>query len=122
MPDLLDTARTLMERPDLAAAGVWQRAAAFLARQELEASLIRLWVTNLPGVERSSTTTQLACLEYLSPDPDLAADVRAAWNALSRACHHHQYELAPTAPELAYWITQVEHLSIALKQTEARAR
>ena len=120
MPDLLDTARTLIERPDLGAAGVWQRAAAFLARQELEASLVRLWITNLPGVERSSTTTQLACLEYLSPDPDLAADVRAAWNALSRACHHHHYELAPTAPELNHWINQVEHLSAALGKSEPR--
>ncbi len=29
------------------------------------------------------------------------------WGALSRACHHHSYELAPTAGELEGWITWV---------------
>ena len=29
-----------------------------------------------------------------------AASTAAAWSDLSRACHHHPYELAPTANEL----------------------
>lgn len=120
MPELLDTARTLIERPDIGQPGVWRRAAALLARQELEVALMQLWITNIPGVERSSTATQLACLDYLSPDPELAADVRSAWHALSRACHHHHYELPPTAPELLHWIRQVEHLSEALDRSTPR--
>ena len=31
---------------------------------------------------------------------DLARETAAAWSDLSRACHHHPYELAPTANEL----------------------
>ena len=36
------------------------------------------------------------------------ARLHETWGALSRACHHHPYELAPTAAELARWIEVVE--------------
>ena len=36
------------------------------------------------------------------------AQLHEAWGALSRACHHHPYELAPTAGELSGWIEAVE--------------
>lgn len=118
--ELLAVARDLIDRPSTGPEGTWPKAAALLARQELEAALTRLWETNVLGVERSSMRTQLACLDYLSPDPDLSADVRAAWHALSRACHHHQFELAPTAPELHHWLDQVEHLTSALDRARSR--
>ena len=51
---------------------------------------------------------QLICLREYLDDDDLAGRVHHAWNALSRACHHHPYELAPTAGELAAWLETVE--------------
>jgi hypothetical protein len=53
---------------------------------------------------------QLACLEHYLRDAELVRGVRTAWAALSRACHHHPYELAPTAPELAHWLDAVDGL------------
>jgi hypothetical protein len=113
---LLEAARELVRRPDAGPAGVWPRAAAFLARQALEEALDRLWDARLPDMRRASRATQLACLSVASSDLELASEVRAAWHALSRACHHHQYELAPTAPELEAWFGQVERLVAALER------
>lgn len=111
-------ARDLIARPDAGPAGVWPRAAAFLARQALEDALDRTWRRLLPGMDRASRASQLACLAFASPDPELAWAVRSAWHWLSRACHHHQYELAPTAPELDHWISQVEMLVDRLDQID----
>jgi hypothetical protein len=36
--------------------------------------------------------------------------VAHAWAALSHACHHHPYELSPTAEELERWMDTVEAL------------
>lgn len=115
---LIRAARELITRPDIGPAGVWPRAAAFLARQALEEALDELWLGNMPGVEMASRASQLACLSYASADRELADGVRIAWSALSRACHHHPYELAPTAGELDHWITQVERLVTTLQQSE----
>ena len=57
----------------------------------------------------------MLCLGQVIEDEALVADVRAAWSSLSRACHHHHYELAPTAAELEGWIQQTEHLLAALE-------
>jgi hypothetical protein len=54
--------------------------------------------------------TQLICLRSYLEDPRLAARVGHAWSALSRACHHHAYELAPTSGELHAWFTVVSEL------------
>jgi hypothetical protein len=53
---------------------------------------------------------QLVCLRLYLRDPDLAARAGHAWSALRRACHHHPYELAPTAMELRGWLTVVGEL------------
>jgi hypothetical protein len=84
--------------------------------QALEEALDRLWDARLPDMRRASRATQLACLSVASSDLELASEVRAAWHALSRACHHQQYELAPTAPELEAWFGQVERLVGALER------
>jgi hypothetical protein len=36
-------------------------------------------------------------------DADAALVARTAWRGLSRAMHHHTYELAPTVTELRGW-------------------
>ena len=115
---LVGWARELIARSDIGPAGVWPRAAAFLARQALEDTLDELWLSNMPGVEKASRASQLACLSYASPDRELADGVRIAWSGLSRACHHHAYELAPTTAELDHWISQVERLVDTLAKSK----
>lgn len=87
----------------------------FLGHQALEEALRDLWrgrpVTQ--GVERCSMRTQLLCLPtYL--DPGLAVRVGWAWSALSQACHHHAYDIAPTAAELRRWLEVVADLVVGL--------
>lgn len=109
--DLLDTARELLARPDAKAKGIWPRAAAHLCRQALEASLDQFWSQRLPDMENvHSMRAQLICLPtYFEPDA-LAREIAYAWSALSAACHHCTYELAPTAAELTQWIDTVASL------------
>jgi hypothetical protein len=58
----------------------------------------------------------LLCLPaYLNDKQDLARRVAYAWSGLSRASHHHAYELPPTSSELAAWIDTVEELTEQLK-------
>jgi hypothetical protein len=96
---LLQAARRLLERPDARTVGLWPRAAAYLTRQALELLLDELWKKRAPGTEETSTRAQLICLpSYV--ENNLSGRVSYTWNALSHACHHHSYELAPTATEL----------------------
>jgi hypothetical protein len=54
---------------------------------------------------------QLICLKSYLDDDELAARARHTWSALRRACHHHPYELAPTATELRDWLSVVDELA-----------
>ena len=98
--EVLALARRLLHKPEARTAGLWPRAAALLARQSLEMALAQYWKTARPGLELCNTTAQLLCLREYWPDRDEAGRVHLAWVVLSRACHHHPYELAPTAIEL----------------------
>lgn len=114
--ELLAEARRLVERPDAATAGVWPRAAALLARQALEQAMAGLWSgrPEADGLAQSSMRSQLLCLTaYL--DPDVATRAAYLSAALSRACHYHPYELAPTAPELTRWLTETAELLTSMR-------
>ena len=100
----------LLRRADPATAGLWPRASALLALQALEASLLRLWERRTLDLQGCSMRTQLICLRSYLEDAKLAARTGHAWSALSRACHHHPYELAPTAGELQSWFSVVSEL------------
>ena len=53
--------------------------------------------------------SQVLCLTaYL--DHDTATRTAYLLAALSRACHYHPYELAPTAAELTSWLDEAAHL------------
>jgi hypothetical protein len=107
---LVTAARSLLLRPDPRTAGIWPRGAALLARQALESALEELWQRRAPGLEQCSARAQLLCLPEYLRQGDLAERVAYAWSGLSRACHHHAYELPPTAAELESWIEIVEEL------------
>jgi hypothetical protein len=92
----LSLARTLLAK------GAPRRAVALLARQALEEAMDAYWKTkNLPFDPRTGRRQQLICLrEYLEHDRPLAGRVHHTWATLSRASHHHIYELPPTVGEL----------------------
>jgi hypothetical protein len=88
--------------------GSWPRAVALLGRQALETALDRLWIQAAPGMESCSTHAQFLCLSTYLNDQALAAHVAHAWMALSRATHHHSYELSPSHDELARWLATID--------------
>lgn len=107
--DLIDHAHRLIRATETYEV-VWPRAVALLTRQALEEALADLWRYPYPGMEDASWSTQLACLDEVLDDDTLVGEIRMAWVWLSRACHHHHYELDPTAAELDRWIRQTERL------------
>lgn len=114
MTDLLAAARRLVDQPASGTGGLWPRAAALLARRALEDGLDEMWARRAPGLERASARAQLACLPDYLDDRELAAEAAYAWSSLSRACHHHAYELGPTAGELRAHFAVVERLLAAV--------
>jgi hypothetical protein len=119
--ELLLAAKRLIQRPDAATAGLWPRAAALLARQALELAVAALWTARpqAAGLGKCSMRSQLLCLTaYLGQDTATRAGYLSA--ALSRACHYHPYELAPTAAELTGWLDEASDL-VSLMQARAQA-
>ena len=108
--ELLELADQLLRRADPATRGLWPRASAILARQALETSVRTLWERQAPDLRACSMRTQLICLRTYLGDADLAIRAGHAWAVLSRASHHHAYELAPTADELQGWFPAVLEL------------
>lgn len=105
--ELLQSARTLIDRVSIDTSGLWPRAAVLLTRQSLEVALKTYWSAKARGAEECSTTAQLLCLGAYCGDDDLARRAGQVWAALSRASHAHPYELAPTCDELLTWIDTV---------------
>ena len=106
---LLKWANELTTTPLDATKGRWSRVAAMLGRQALEDAMKRLWVATAPGVQDSSMRAQLLCLGAYADD-ELADRVSYAYAELTRACHHHPYELSPTAGEITGWLGDVAAL------------
>ncbi|RBY75814.1 hypothetical protein DQ238_18890 [Geodermatophilus sp. TF02-6] len=114
--ELLAQADQLLRHGSSDAGGWWPRTAAFLIRAALELELRAFWDRAEPGTEGAPMRAQLLVLATRTPPgAGTARDVAAAWHALSRACHHHPYELAPTAAELRAWHADVAGLSSALR-------
>jgi hypothetical protein len=109
---LLAVARDLQRRRD-EMVGIWPRAVAVVTRQALEEIIELVLATRASGVERCSARAQLLCLPVYAPT-EAAREASYLWAALSRACHHHPYELSPTAEELEAWLTAVERLQDSL--------
>jgi len=109
--EILGMARQLLDRASPETAGLWPRAAALLGRQALEISLDDFWGRRKMALIACPTRPQLICLREYLGDDDLAGRLHHAWNALSRACHHHPYELAPTVGELRGWMDVVDEFA-----------
>jgi hypothetical protein len=100
-------ARELLERATPETAGLWPRAAALLARQALEMAPREYWKERLSGMADLPFRPQLVCLRSVMKPASAAVEMGHAWAALSRACHHHPYELAAGGEELAGWLSAV---------------
>jgi hypothetical protein len=120
--ELLAHAYDVLEDPPRALEGRWPRAVALLARQALETSLTELWQKRDVKMGWATERAQLLCVQPVLGDGRVAADATLAWNALSRACHAHPYDLPPTAVELAGWLEAVDALRRAVDAIPARAR
>lgn len=107
--DLLDAADELVTTVVAGTRGMWPRSAAFLIRLALEQSLDELWGAVQPGLAECSMRAQLLCLPLYVGEVS-ARRAGAAWSELSRACHYHTYELAPTAVELRHWHDEVAEI------------
>jgi len=112
--ELLQSADLILSEPRSGSAGVWPRAAALLARQAIETAMLEFWLLRAPGVEWCSTHAQLLCLPDYVRDREVAESASLAWNSLSRVCHHHPYELLPTAVELRALLDTARRLIAAL--------
>ena len=98
--EIIDAADALVEPRNSSRVQGWPRIAAVLCRHAIEEALRQYWSLREPGLDRCSGRAQLLCLTVYLRDRDLGRETLSAWSDLSRACHHHAYELAPTAEEL----------------------
>lgn len=96
------------------------RVATVLARQAIEQAMEDFWLLRESGVNQSSARVRLLCLrEYLS-DEELARDVAYAFHALSRLCHHHPCELAPTERDLRPLLETARVFAAEIERQTAR--
>ncbi len=109
---LLDYADELLDG-SIALGARGTRTAALLARCALEDWLNEQSATwSPPGTNRPTTNSKLVVLSALRGG-ELGDCAKAAWHALSRACHHHAYELQPSAAEVKRLVTEVRNLDTA---------
>lgn len=102
----LAVAHRFLHDPGLVEPGVWPRACTWLIRLALEHAVDDFWTAHRPEVATASRRAQLLVLTR-TVDADLGRRGTELWHVLSRAAHHHAYELAPTAAELREWHGEV---------------
>lgn len=78
------------------------RMVCWLLRSALEQSFVHLARAREVELGTATGKSRLTCLASLYQDdaPELAGEAEAAWARLSRAVHHHAYELSPTVSEV----------------------
>jgi len=114
-PQLLHIAGQLLVQPPTSMRRCWQRGCAALTRLALEQGLQRYWQRSAAGVAHLPMRHQFLVLELdRFGGPGQARMARTVWHGLSRAMHHHTYELPPTTAELQGWHREVSALLAAL--------
>jgi hypothetical protein len=111
----LAAAQRLLDRQDAKTAGIWPRAAALLARQALEQGLEEYWRSRGVALDTLATRPQLICLPRYLGNKDLAGRAAHTWSSLTRACHHHPYDLPPGHAELGNWLASVGDILTAME-------
>ncbi|WP_327109875.1 hypothetical protein OHB12_18660 [Nocardia sp. NBC_01730] len=117
----LDTVDRLLAGSVTDAGGLWSRATVWILRIALEQCVDELWMRLAPALIRCPMRAQLIALRAFA-GPEVAARVAALWAALSRAAHHHDYELAPSVTDLRRWREQTVALAAELAAVDAHRR
>jgi hypothetical protein len=107
--EMLVYAHALTQQHASGTRGLWPRASALLGRMALERAVSAELARHDPMLPGATMRSQLLCYRMYQGD-DLAQAAAEAWAGLSRACHHHPYELAPTSAELLGWLDQVDRV------------
>lgn len=89
--------------------GHWPRCSVWLCRTALERAVHSAWLRRYPGVEIHEMRTQLLALAKVV-DADTQRRAGVLWDVLSRAGHHHHYELTPTTAEIRTWLAETRTL------------
>jgi hypothetical protein len=97
--DLLGLADAILDGSITVPGASAARGAAVIARQVLEEAVERRCQELAGTMARPTGRSQLILLRELD-DPEIAAKAQVAWDGLSRACHHHSYELQPSVGEV----------------------
>lgn len=105
---LLASARAVLDRTLAVPPAQATRTAALLGRIALE-HIVTDDCTRLGLVTRPTMRSKLICVRVLL-DVERGQLAGFAWAGLSNACHHHAYELAPTAGEVAHLLDMVDRL------------
>lgn len=105
---LLAMCRTLVDSQDWALSFWGGRGGAALARQAIELSLEEFWAIRSMPMRYASSRGQFLALRLYFPDPLVTTEGYVTWALLSRACHHHPYELQPTRDEVLAWVEAAE--------------
>ncbi|MBF6299347.1 hypothetical protein IU459_17610 [Nocardia amamiensis] len=114
----LETVDLLLAGAVTDAGGLWSRATAWILRIALEQAVDEVWLRLAPALVRCPMRAQLIALRAFA-GPDVAARVAVLWAALSRAAHHHDYELAPSVTDLRRWREQTLALAAELAAVDA---
>ena len=86
------------------------RTAALLARSVLEEWLDEQSASwSSPALGFATTRSKIVALGAIR-SPALGERTRRVWHALSRAVHHHAYELQPAASEIRHLVGEVREL------------
>ncbi len=85
------------------------RAASWIARASLETAVDDLLALKHRGAPGAAMRSRLTILQVAFADDDATVPARAeyAWQGLSQACHHHAFELTPSASEVQHLIDLV---------------
>ncbi|NMO57597.1 hypothetical protein HH310_41330 [Actinoplanes sp. TBRC 11911] len=96
----LSTADKLLTTVVPGTRGAWPRAYAWLLRLELEAVLDEFWTRVRPDIGETQAQRPKLLMLTAYAGPDIGRSASYLWWALSRAGHHHRYELGLTVSEL----------------------
>lgn len=117
---LLETCRRLLTRDDWALSHWGTRGASHLARQAIEVMLDAYWEVQAPAVVGATMRARFLALHAFVPHATLIADGYVTWCRLSRVCHHHPYDLAPTVDEVRGWVAAAARFCEGLRAEGAR--
>jgi hypothetical protein len=87
------------------------RAACWIARAALESAVDDLINARHRSAPDATMRSKLTVLQVAyEQDSDVAVRAEYAWNGLSQTCHHHAFQLGPTATEVHHLIQLVATL------------